>query len=220
MFISMNSNALYYRFWRGTIKPDLANDVFINSLNCKFIPQTVNVGVKHGLISYLPLIKKFECGQKCFSVTINEFALVVYKNEKTYLDYIKTQEGIDYQNLHFDYFDKAKSKSLVPQKLIKIEDDLLRDDDRAFEIISSESKWQSGNAYFYVTEKSKSLLEKIKKLKAKSYIILIDGGFVYHYILDPESKVDFEGIKFVYRFSSKDVKNLKLVDGEGINSKF
>ena len=100
----------YHRFWRGTKLAELSDDDFVNGLNQTFIPETIQTGATKGLFAYQPVLVQGNA-----HLLPDEVALVSYRDEASYDAIRSTQEGQDYSALHWKYFDKSKSMSLVPE---------------------------------------------------------------------------------------------------------
>jgi hypothetical protein len=99
----------YHRFWRGTKKSDLSWSQFEDGLNQIFIAATVKTGSGKGMIAYEPTLIEGK------NQLPDEIALVSYANKGAYDSLYSTSEGKAYQSLHWDYFDRPNSHSLVPQ---------------------------------------------------------------------------------------------------------
>lgn len=109
------SEAKYFRFWRGEIKKGLTYSEFQKGLNTLFVPATGALAQSPAqLISYQPVLLSQVLFQR-YALPA-EIALVEYASEKTYLNFRSTSEGQHYGQIHWDYFDRQKSASLVPQK--------------------------------------------------------------------------------------------------------
>lgn len=104
-----DSQATHHRFWIGYRNQNLSQLEFINGLNKLFFKETVLTGKGKGLISYQPYVTHPTQGAP------DEIALVSYRTEKAYKAIRKTARGVDYANLHGDYFDMMNSKSFVVQ---------------------------------------------------------------------------------------------------------
>jgi hypothetical protein len=99
----------YHRFWRGTKRADLSWTQFETGLNQIFIPATVKTGAGNGMSAYEPILLEGTQGLP------DEVALVSYTDLATYNSLYSTDFGKAYQNLHWQYFDRAHSNSTVPE---------------------------------------------------------------------------------------------------------
>ena len=152
IFLILSSTAqaaMYGRFWRGTKKETknglkYSDKSFIEDLNKVFLKATVDTGSGKGLVSYIPALPKD-------GIFPDEIALVLYSSEKAYRDLRETEKGQAYQTLHFDYFEKEKSKSLAPEPYVgKIEAE------HAYDFFGSDAAWNAatGTAYLYYFSKT------------------------------------------------------------------
>jgi hypothetical protein len=148
----------YHRFWRGTKLTELSVQDFQNGLNETFIPQTVQTSGTKGLIAYQPVLTEGS------SVILpDEIALVSYRDETAYDSIRSTQEGQDYSALHWKYFDKSKSSSLVPEGYsgtLLIE--------HAYDLHPDFDAWMTANSHLVIQfrksgESEADYLQRIKK---------------------------------------------------------
>lgn len=98
----------YHRFWRGVKSSSLSTEDFVRGLNQVFIPATVQVGADKGMIAYEPMLTNGMAGLP------DEVALVSYEDKPAYDALYSTDAGKAYQNLHWQYFDRSSSHSLMP----------------------------------------------------------------------------------------------------------
>lgn len=111
------ANASYFRFWRGQMMPTSSYHDFQIGLNSIFVPATGKlISSVAKLNSYHPFLVD-ESMSKSEGVP-TEMALVEYESENSYQAFRATPEGKQYGELHWDYFDKKNSKSLVPQQYV------------------------------------------------------------------------------------------------------
>lgn len=190
LFCSNSYSAPYYRFWRGYISKEMSPEKFLQGLNKIFIPETVEQGREHGLIAYMPVLVPSKLKE---NKVPDELALVVYESEEKYQVIRKMPRGESYQKLHWDYFDKATSKSLVPSIFdgeIQIE--------KAYDLLGSAANWQDGVVQFIVRKFKKSYSEAVRKdlkeyflsiknkaleLSIASHLVLVDKRGIYEYVL-------------------------------------
>lgn len=117
LLMSIMAHANYFRLWRGEPKKEISYAQFQDGLNSIFVPATENL--KHSIArlkSYHPFLLN-EAMSKSEEIP-TEIALVEYESENSYKSFRTSPEGVRYGNLHWDYFNKEKSKSLVPVAFI------------------------------------------------------------------------------------------------------
>src|SRR5206468_4059456 len=102
----------YHRFWRGAKLASLDPAAFVAGLNRRFVPATVQVGAGKGLLAYEPLLPVVEAFLPGFP---EEIALVTYEDSAAYAALRATPEGQAYAASHWEYFERAKSGSLVAE---------------------------------------------------------------------------------------------------------
>ncbi|MBT3981740.1 MAG: hypothetical protein HOE90_10330 [Bacteriovoracaceae bacterium] len=219
----------YYRFWRGFMEVSIGESKFLDGLNEIFIPKTVEQGKNDGLISYLPVLPKRDKP----SFIPDELALVTYESEKRYRELRKKPHGSSYQKLHWEYFEKGKSKSLVPQKWsgnAQFEE--------AYDVLQSEANWQNGFTRFLIQIRADGIsdseyLNSIEKLirnkyenandlGIRSYLVLVSKSAVYEYILsDSSASFETRQVGLVLHTSMPARKdNLSIKYGEGVSRQF
>ena len=225
--------AHYYRFWRGHIAPKMTAEKFVKGLNEIFIPETVEQGRGHGLISYLPVLIDQKSSISEFP---DELALVVYESEEKYQEIRKMPRGSNYQKMHWDYFDKSNSRSRVPERFtgdVEVED--------AYDLLQSNSDWQKGRVQYLMRKFKtgfsseverklkkhfKSVKRNAKKLGIKSYLVLVDQLGIYEYILyDSSAEPRGESLLKSAMISTEmnillKSKNEEVDFGEGVNRQF
>ena len=95
------------RFWRGVRDATKVDEAaFRLGVNTQLIPQTPIVSAHEGLYAYLPVMLG--------NFKFDECALVIYAGD-TYNAIRTTPKGKAYGDLHGDFFDMSKSKSLLPE---------------------------------------------------------------------------------------------------------
>lgn len=232
----MSSAALsknYYRFWRGNIANGMTENDFKQGLNKIFIPETVKQGLGHGLVSYLPVLIHRTNTKKIFP---DEIALVAYESEEVYRNIRMMPNGTIYERLHWDYFEKSKSKSLVPE----IYQDRV-DVEKAYDLLGSNTNWQNGKVQFLVRKWKvdfndevkkeikdyfKMIKSKAKNIGIKSHLVLISKIGMYEYILYDKSnhpiamnRISLDHLDTFMNIVLKN-NNLPIDFGEGVNRQF
>jgi len=157
------ANASFIRFWRGFEKSELSYRQFVEGLNNIFLPQTANLSTTDAkLKSYHPVL----VNQKSLDLLVpTEVALVEYETEEGYKSYRSTPEGQMYSDSHWDYFDKTKSKSLVPvnfETIIEFE--------KAYDVGSKELQLSNQSLNFLVISRSESDNNEVYKEKVRNFI--------------------------------------------------
>jgi len=178
--------APYYRFWRGTKLSGLDEEGFRKGLNQVFVPKTVEVGKGKGLLSYLPVLSPRRSSRP--AGLPDEVALVTYSSEDSYQRIRSTPAGKAYSDLHWKYFSKDESRSLVPTRF----DESIKND-AAYDVLYSDKDWQGGHATYRLSsvkgdiETLESYLrtarEKSKSLGLLSYIVVVTKNYLYEYQL-------------------------------------
>ncbi|MBT3585627.1 MAG: hypothetical protein HN509_12045 [Halobacteriovoraceae bacterium] len=164
------SAAPYYRFWRGFKKKDISTQKFHQGLNSIFIPRTIDQGKKKGLLAYLPVLSP-----KTKSASIpEEVALVVYSNRDDYQTLRKSPAGQVYGKLHWDYFAKGISKSLVPSPLPLV-GELVRN--HAYDVLSSPKDWQKGYVIYSLKTRRLDTSNTSFQRAFKNYIKFMSSSY-------------------------------------------
>jgi hypothetical protein len=218
----------YYRFWRGHIAPAMTEDKFVAELNSLFIPETVNQGKGLGLLAYMPVLVSKTKGHDFLA---DELALVVYESVEKYYDIRKRPRGSAYQDLHWRYFDKTKSRSLVPEEYKQVVEF-----EKAYDLLLSDSDWQKDRAYFQQTVfneasspelkiKLRDYLDERQKHAKKngilSHLVLITEKYMLEYILQAK---DSKAKMTSFQQNSKTIElrgnNQPISFDQGVNRKF
>jgi len=182
--------APYYRFWRGDKLPALTLLDFQIGLNDLFIPKTVEQGKGKGLRSYQPVLLS-DSKPKGLP---DEIALVAYASKAAYLKLRNSPEGQAYGRLHWDYFDKNNSKSLVPDRY---RGELQTN--HAYDVLNSAAEWQKGISHVRIHTRDKrrtpsqfhrGFNKMVQSVRAqfpsrglKSYLVLVSDDYVIQFLL-------------------------------------
>ena len=180
----------YYRFWRGGKLAGLDAVRFEADLNRIFIPATVNQGKGKGLLAYQPVLPPIEKPD----FIPDEFALVTYQSENGYRALKKMPVGAVYQKLHWSYFDRSRSKSLVPEEYrgeVALE--------KAYDLLKGNTDWQKGASFFslFLRASAESNLQFVARINSyilnskqqfvagglNSWVILVADGYAAEYQL-------------------------------------
>jgi hypothetical protein len=134
----------YHRFWRGVKLSQLSETQLQDGLNQVFIAATIQTGSDHGLIAYEPALTGAS------PALPDEIALVSYQDQAAYTALFATDAGKAYVALHWNYFDKAQSLSLVPGHYtgqVAVE--------TSYDLHPSYAGWQSGKSTVQVSFRAK-----------------------------------------------------------------
>lgn len=189
MSMSMASaEASFFRFWRGSVKPGMEYTDFQQGLNTLFVPATA--ALKHTpaeLKSYHPFLFSPESMALGFP---SEIALVEYDTEDKYLAFRATEEGKKYGDMHWDYFDKANSKSLVPVPYINQPLEF----EKAYAVFNSSSQTFSERSIFLKVIKRTSLtpdqewkdqvakhIQYLNQQRVVSQVVLLTSDYYMEY---------------------------------------
>lgn len=150
------SQASFLRFWRGFPKDATALEQFKNDLNVIFLPATGALArTSANLISYHPLLlPQYLIESEKLPV---EMALVEYASEAEYRAYRETAEGQAYSNLHWDYFEKATSKSTVPSEFTGA-----LENEKAY-LLGKNIEWNHGPTFFYLFKNDAQMAVRLTK---------------------------------------------------------
>jgi len=112
---------------------------FQAGLNQIFIPATVQTGAGKGMIGYQPILPEGA------PELPDEIALVSYTDQNAYSELFSTESGKAYQNLHWQYFDRSASHSVVPEPFagsVEIE--------HAYDLYPRYAAWMSNSTTVFV----------------------------------------------------------------------
>jgi len=185
-FYSPKSQAAYYRFWVGYKKEDVTQDHFQNGLNSSFFGETIRVGKGKGLISYQPAILDGKGGKP------SEVALVAYESVAKYNEIRNTPAGKAYGEMHWDYFDKTKSKSAVPEEFHGS-----LEDGHAYDLFPDFSSWKNAKTFVKVS-KTKNIVSDSALV---GHLVAVSGGYTIEFLAyptdlapDTRSMIDLQSI--------------------------
>lgn len=187
IFLSTNADASYLRFWRGEKRVDLTAEQFQTGLNSGLLPATGKLAETSAkLFSYYPALIKSDLVEKGLP---SEVALVEYESEASYKSYRATAEGQGYADLHWDFFNKAQSKSLVPEKYvgtIEIE--------KAYDIVGGEFNKADEASSFRTYQRPvnlsneeyisfvKSHIDQVSKSNPNAFVLLVAQNYIMEYV--------------------------------------
>ncbi|MBM3275154.1 MAG: hypothetical protein FJZ00_08365 [Candidatus Sericytochromatia bacterium] len=129
------------RFFRGFRKADLSPGQYIADLQNRFIPAAPATHAKNGLVAYLPAVPP--AAKPAFIP--DELALIMYENDAVYQAARSTPEGKAYSDLHWDVFDKERSKSGSAAPFTGT-----IQADQPYDVLGRPTDWQSGTATLFV----------------------------------------------------------------------
>jgi len=170
---SARADAPYYRFWRGWKLPALSDARFLEGLNDVFVGATVEVGKCRGLVSYQPALPPSPADRGEEGAYLpDEIALVAYRSEGAYRAIRATPEGERYSNLHWDYFDRDKSRSLVPGPFTGT-----AALDRAYDLRQSGADWQRGFSVLRIWTRKPGVDDERYLEHASQYLVRLQRGY-------------------------------------------
>ncbi len=176
----------YFRFWIGYKRADLELEKFDEVIRDVFVRSTIKTGECGGLQGYFPVL--LAKPQKKSTIP-DEIALIPYQDEPTYRAIREGSVGSVYGPLHFDYFDRATSKSAVPVAYAgKVEVG------NAYDLSAEKVFWQKGETLFSfspgtgnevisgsVQKYLDQLNENRSKLGIDGYVVLVGKDFLVEY---------------------------------------
>ncbi len=161
--VASSAEASFFRFWRGSRIPGLSSTQFQMGLNQSLLPATGRLaGTEARLRSYQPVLLPPESISAGFP---DEVALVEYESEASYKAFRSTAAGQAYGDLHWNFFDKDHSGSLVPEQyrgVIEFE--------HAYDAVGTEVNWYHGIATFRVFQRSAGFSDEEFKSSIRSHI--------------------------------------------------
>jgi len=157
LFCSQCSHASYHRFWRGFIKPALTASGFAAAINRTFIPATIANGAGRGLTAYQPFLTGGEYGLP------DEVALVTYSGKTAYAAIGATASGKRYGAMHWDYFDRDRSSSVVARPFTGT-----AEFEKAYDLLPPYAGWMKNKTTVLVfprgkTESEAAFLERVSR---------------------------------------------------------
>ncbi len=212
--ITTKADPLYYRFWQGYKVDNYTYQEFRDGLAGEFMPATVDVGKGKGLVSYLPALP-YE--HTCINNTTclpDEIALVVYASKEKYDELIKTPEWKKYSQLHWKYFSKNGSHTLVP---IIFDQNL--QNETAYDILQSPDIWQNYFAVYCVSKKIAMPTEYLRFMQSAdrpqnllSYIVLIEDNYVIEYQLWKDEASYYDALAIIDPIRKKYLASISGAD--------
>ncbi len=180
----------FYRVFRGVKKSDLPYAAFRKKLQETFIPSLPRTHGKNGLLAYLPALTP---KPRARSIAADELAIVAYESEETYRAARETPEGRSYAELHWEIFDRNKTKSLSAESF-----DGTIQLDVAYDVLGNPVDWQKGESWVrmavrkpgatvskFLAELSEKVREERERLAAEglnAYIVVADGEYAVTYL--------------------------------------
>lgn len=215
----------YHRFWRGTKRADLNWNQFEAGLNQVFIPATVKTGAEKGMIGYQPVLLEGEQGLP------DEVALVSYADQQAYDALYSTDPGKDYQNLHWNYFDRATSHSIIPQAF-----NGAVDLEQAYDLHPEYRDWmkntttvlvyfkQSGEAQAdYIKRAQSHLLDAVSsdgQIGILDRVILVSETYWIEYASSLHALTGEIAADKTISIQNEKPENAKIILGQGVNLDF
>jgi len=190
MTLGSETMVKYYRFWRGSPKSEISAKEFKNGLNQIFLPKTAQLsGTPAKLISYAPVLlpKQLLNSNQFFP---SEVALIGYPSKDDYLSFRKTSEGREYSDLHWEYFDRSQSSSLVPEAYCGSVEFK-----HAYDVMDTDVNWSHGSGFFRVfgckqetsmecfLSRIKKHIDRLKSQSPEALVVLVVQDYILEYSL-------------------------------------
>ena len=143
-FPQLKTGVPLYRVFRGVRRSDVAPEVFLKDLDNRFIPAAPKTHSKNGLVAYLPAIPPLNIP----TGIPDEFAIVMYESPDVYQHARNTPEGKAYGDMHWEIFDRDKSKSVTAVSLESTNGQMVAD--TGYDVLQRPTDWQKGHSTFFV----------------------------------------------------------------------
>lgn len=138
----------FYRVFRGFRLPAVDRAGFPKILSEKFIPAAPETHAKNGLVGYVPALPP----DGAPAGTPDEIAIVAYESEAVYNVARNTEEGKRYGDLHWEFFDRLKTKSHGARPFGR---ELL--EDGPVDVIGCGIDWQAGCTLVFIGQRLASV---------------------------------------------------------------
>jgi len=221
------STSVYHRFWRGYKTDSRDAAAFAGALTREFVPATVKTGATRGLLAYQPVMTL-----SMWKDSPDEVALVTYRSEPDYKELVKSAAGAQYQKLHWDYFDRTRSHSVVAVPYsghVEIEG--------AYDLHPGFSDWKKGLTellvYFRkVDESDKNYLSRVResldrvhstdaRKGVRGRVCLIAEKYRIEYVSGPgDASPEDEAPDIRLQIGKEPADNARLTPGSGLNVQF
>ncbi len=158
----------FYRVFRGVRLASVPGDVFTRVLGEKFIPAAPQTHAKNGLVGYVPALppKGAPAG------TPDEIAIVIYESEEVYNLARNTPEGKAYADLHWQFFDKERTKSGAARPFGR---ELAADSPA--DILGCGLDWQAGHTMVYIGQRRPSISRERFLLEITNHVARARDAF-------------------------------------------
>lgn len=183
-----SADASYYRFWRGMMRSDLTIEAFITGLNQRLLPATGALTYTEArLRSYQPVMPSLHLMGRLNLPT--EVALVEYETIEGYQSFRSTDAGRAYGDLHWEFFNKDRSKSAVPEVYTG-----RAEFGKSYDLVGGQGRWRLGGGYFRVFARShgfderdylesiRSHINHVMSTRPIGFILLVDETYVMEYV--------------------------------------
>lgn len=186
---SASAEGFHYRFWRGDRISGMTAETFRDGLREVFVPATLKQGVGKGLLAYQPVLLAKDHSPKL----PDEVALVTYASEEEYKRLRATPEGKAYGELHWDYFTRETSRSLVPEAFRG-----KAEAGKAYDLLLGKPDWSRGTSVFSVRLRREevseekflaALAESLARIQRtppsglRAHLALVTGDYVMEFSL-------------------------------------
>lgn len=163
-----SERAPYYRVFRGYRRADVPAAEFSRVLSEKFVPALPRALAGKGLTAYLPALPP----AGATTGTPDEIALVAYQSEAIYQSLGTLPEGKAYQALHWDFFDKERTRTggAVPF-LGELTAEVPVD------VLNRPVDWQAGHTAVFVGARQASVLPRQFLEQLSKHVELVKNAF-------------------------------------------
>ncbi|MEZ0372892.1 MAG: hypothetical protein ACAI44_27620, partial [Candidatus Sericytochromatia bacterium] len=140
----LKSGVPLYRVFRGFRRADITHEAFVQDLQTRFIPAVARTHAKNGLVAYLPALPP----EPHPPTLPDEVAIILYESEPVYQQAKATPEGQAYSALHWEIFDKQRSRSVTAVSLESTQNRLQAD--VGYDLMQLPTDWQQGHSTFFI----------------------------------------------------------------------
>jgi len=178
--------ANYFRVWQGFKRPDLSSEEFLTSFPT-FMKETVDLYQDQALVNYIVVIPP----ESKPEYIPDELALVSLTSKEDYDRIRATPEGRKYSARHWDFFDRANSKSADPLVNYDLDHPVNLIHNRSYDMIGTSIDWATGyNAVFIGIRKdgldSTQFLSRLKQHVELAKAVMVPKGLRGYIIIANE----------------------------------
>ena len=216
-----DTQASYFRFWRGYMQEEMTSQEFTRALNSKMLPETGKLASTSAqLLSYHPVMPTLKNISR-YDLP-HEMALVEYESQESYNTYRNTRNGRAYSDLHWDVFSRGTSKSAVPETFRGA-----LEFGKSYQIVTAANSWNNYDVTFNIYVRKAGVsdseyalalrghLEKQKKPRPAGLIVLIDRNYMLEFVANGDNY--FKPQKAFFRAMNAPMKIGRTIDfGKGV----